>query len=194
MIWRRQDSPLIRANFTATSIVFAIICLSLTIMPGKIVSGSAPNSTGITFDFFRILENPTSEKPDNLQSITINQRGRSFVIYTDRKPSFSIPVNEIISITIEREEIRGLKGGYVYKATLSISKDEKNRFDKFASANERQQFDFRFGNKRLGPVQFLGGFGGASGNKNEVATFLESTDSNSLKEIFAPIKNKVIWK
>lgn len=187
-------SRLIGPNFIVKSIVLAIIGLSLTIMPWKLVSSSAPNQPGVTFDFFRIVENPTSEKSDHLQSVKINERGRSFVIYTDRKPSFSILDSEIISITIEREETRGLKGDYVYKAAFSISKAQKKMLDDFASANGQYRFDFRFGNKRLGRVEFVGRFGGVSETKNEFATFLEPTDSTTLKEIFAPIKNKVIWK
>ena len=193
-IHHRIKSPLNGANFLVNSIVLTIIGLSLAIMPGPLVSNSAPDQTTSTFDFFRVVENPTSEKSEALQSVKINKRGRSFVIYTERKPSFRIPVGEIISITIEREEIRGLKGDYVYKATFAISKSEKKRLDEFATINGQQYLDFRFGDKRLGMVQFVGQFGGVSETKNEVATFLESTDLVILKEIFAPIKNKVIWK
>ena len=130
-----------------------MIGLSLATMPESLVGGSAQSQTGVTFDFFRIVEKPTSEKSEPLQSVTINERGRSFVIYTERKPSFKIPLSEIISITIEQEGTRGWKvdreretekassqfkkeqntvaqeGGYVYKATFSISKSEKKRLD-----------------------------------------------------------------
>jgi hypothetical protein len=187
-------SRLIGPNFIVKSIVLAIIGLSLVIMLESLVRGSAQSQTGVTFDFFRIVEKPMSEKSEPLLSVTISERGRSFVIFTDRKPSFSIPVNEIISIAIEQEETRGLKGDYVYKATFSISKAQKKRLDDFASVNGQQPFDFRFGDKRLGRIQFVGRFGGVSETTNEFATFLEPRDSATVKEIFAPIKNKIIWK
>jgi hypothetical protein len=212
---RRIKSRLIGPNFIAKSIV-AIIGLSLATVPGKVVSSSAPNQTDVTFDFYRIVEKSTSEKSDHLQSVKINERGRSFVMYTERNPSYKMPLNEIISITIERERTRGWKvedrgrqtgkassqfkkeqdtvvqeGGYVYKATFSISKSEKKRLDEFANVIGQQRLDFRFGDRRLGRVQFVGRFGGVSETKNEFATFLETTN---VKEIFGSLKEKVIWK
>jgi hypothetical protein len=83
------------------------------------------------------------------------------------------------------------EGGYVYKATFSISKSEKKRLDEFVNVNGQQAFDFRFGDKRLGTVQFAGRFVGVSETKNEITTFLEPTN---VKEIFGSLKEKVIWK
>jgi len=213
---RKIKSRLIGPNLIAQSIVLAIIGLCLATMPGKLVSSSAPNQTGVTFDFYRIVEKSTSEKSDHLQSVKINERGRSFVIYTERNPSYKMPLSEIIAITIEREKIRGwkvedrergtgkassqfkkeqdtvaLEDGYVYKATFSISKSEKKRLDEFVNVNGQQALDFRFGDKRLGTVQFVGRFVGVSETKNEVTTFLEPTN---VKEVFGSLKEKVIWK
>jgi len=126
-----------------------------------------------------------------------------------------IPVNEIVSITLEPERTRVLKaedlkketskldpqskkddkldtqqGDYVYKATFSLSKSEGRRHQDFANANEGGRFDFRFGDKRLGVVQFIGSFGDAG----EFTTFLKKNERPKLMEIFAPIKDKMIWK
>jgi hypothetical protein len=213
---RRMRSRLIAPNFIAKSIVLAMISLTLAIMPETFVGSSAASQTGVAFDFFRIVEKPTNDRSDHLQSVKINERGRSFVIYTERNPSYRIPLSEIISITIERERTRGWKvegqeretgkgrsqfkkeqdmveqeGGYVYKATFSISKSEKKRLDEFAHANGQQRFDFRFGDSRLGRVQFVGRFAGVSETKNEFATFLEATN---VQERFGPLNEKVIWK
>src|SRR5262245_64720180 len=97
-------TSLITANFIAKGLVLAITGLFLATMPGKLVSSSGPNQSSNTFNFFRIVENPSSEKSDQLQSVKISERGRSFVIFTELSPSFSIPLSEIISIKIEREE------------------------------------------------------------------------------------------
>jgi hypothetical protein len=123
---------------------------------------------------------------------------------------------EIISITIELERIRGWRpaprknatgeaasqtkkeattsgreDGYIYKATFSLSKSETKRFNQFANANDKQAFDFRLAETRLGTVQFVGPFGGGPEGNNEFTTFLEMAN---VKETFAPFKDKVIWK
>src|SRR5262245_17632543 len=178
--------PRIMHRRITSGVVLAIISLCLIIIPEILFSGSVPN---LTFDFYRVVENPNKESGD-LGTVTINRRGRPYDIYTEQKASFSIPVDEINSITIEREAVRGTKDEYVYKATFSLTRSEKMRLDKFASVNDRNHFDFTFGSNRLGTVQFVGRFAGG----NSMTTFLESTDSTLIKEIFAPIKNKLIWK
>ena len=169
----------------------------------------------LTFDFFRVVHKLPSEQPEKWQSIKINDRRGSYLIYAERVASFRIPVNEIVSITLEREQTRVLKaedreketaktspqsneehkmdtqqGGYVYKATFSLSKSEGKRHYEFANANEGGRFDFWFGDKRLGVVQFIGSFGEGA----EFTTFLNVGGRTHLIKIFAPIKEKVIWK
>lgn len=180
---------MIRSNFKVKSFILTIIGLSLTITSVRPVDSSSPDKPRLTFDLFRVVENVSKEKSAELRTVEINRRGGSFVIFTEPKPSFSIPVGEVNSITIEREHTRGTKNEYVFKATFSISKLEKMRFDAFASVNDGKRFDFRFGSNRLGTVQFVGRFEGGT----DVTTFLESTDSRLLNKMFDPIKSKVIW-
>lgn len=167
-------------NATSTSIFLCMIFVVLAATPKVLVSSPAPNRTGLTFDLFRIVHKLPSEQPEKWQSVTINDRRGSYVIYAERIPSHKIPVNEIVSITLERERTRVLKaedpkkettktgpqskkdykldtqpGDYVYKATFSLSKSEGKRHQDFASANEGGRFDFRLGDKRLGVVEPL---------------------------------------
>lgn len=202
-------------NATSTSIFLCMSFVVLAAAPIVLVSSPAQNRPGPTFDLLRVVHKLPSEQPEKWQSIKINDRRGSYLIYAERVPSFRIPVNEIVSITLERERIHGWKAedrergtgeispqskkehkmdtqqsGYVYKATFSLSKSEIKRFDDFANANEGQRFDFRFGDKRLGIMQFIGSFGGGS----EFATYLNAGERTNLIEIFAPVKDKVIWK
>jgi hypothetical protein len=213
----RTKLQLVGQNIAAKSTFFAIVVLCLaTTSPTTLLSSPVPNQKGATFDLFRIVEKQSNDLSERLQSVKITERGRSYVVFTERDPAFKIPLSEIVSITIERENIRGWKakeperdkgkvspktkneqpvdtqdGGFVYKATFIISKSEKKRLDEFANANGQQALDFRFGNRRLGTVQFVGRFGGVSETKNEFATFLEATN---VKEVFGSLKDKVIWK
>lgn len=203
---------LVGVSIARTSIFIAIVILSQFISPTTILSGTVSSQIGASFDLFRIVEKQSSDQSQRLQSIKITERGSSYFLFTEPSPSFKIPLSEIISITIERERIRGWKvknrereterassqsknqqntvameDGYVYKATFSISKSEKKRFDGFAIANERQSFDFRFGDKRLGTVQFVGRFDGGS-------TFTSYLEATNVKDVFGSLKEKVIWK
>jgi hypothetical protein len=175
-----------RVIFNAKRITFAIIGLTLATMLGTLASSLASSHAAATFDFFRLVEKPSTEKTDQLQSVKIERRGKSFAIYTERKPSYKMPLSEIISITIERDI--GLDE--LYKTTFSISRPEKRRFDEFANVNDQQRFDFRFGDRRLGTVQFVGRFGGSE-SKPEFTTFLEP---RAVKEVFGSLKEKVVWK
>jgi len=212
---RRIKSRLGSLNTTAKSIFLCIIFVVLAVTPKVLESSQAPNQKGLTFDFFRVVHKLPSEQPEKWQSIKINDRRGSYLVYAERVASFRIPVNEIVSITLEPERTRVLKaedlkketsktgpqskkdykldtqqGDYVYKATFSLSKSEGRRHEEYANANEGARFDFRFGDKRLGVVQFIGSFGGAG----EFTTFLKENERPKLMEIFAPIKDKVIWK
>jgi hypothetical protein len=144
------------------------LCL-LTTLPGKLVGGSVPSKGGATFDFFRIVEKHDTDKSAHLDAVRIHDRGRTYVVYTERDAVFRIPATEVISITIEREHIRGMgEHDYLHKATFSLQRSE-----------------------RLGRVQFVGRFGGTSESANEFSTFLEIKD---VQRAFAPLKEKVIWK
>ena len=202
-------------NITAKTIFLCVIFVVLAVAPKALESSQAPNQTGLTFDFFRVVEKLPSEQPERWQSLKVSDPRGSYLIYAEHVPSFRISVNEIVSITLERDRTRVLKaedlnketsttgpqskkdhklgtqeGDYVYKATFLLSKAEGNRHKDFANSNQGGRFDFRFGDKRLGIVQFIGTFGGAS----KFTTFLRENDRPKLMEIFAPIKDKVLWK
>ena len=215
MNYQSTKSCVVSLNTTAKSVFLYMVFVVLAIAPKVLESSQAPNQKGLTFDFFRVVHNLPSEQPEKWQFIKINDRRGSYLIYAERVASFRIPVNEIVSITLEPERTRVLKaedlkketsktdpqskkdykldtqqGDYVYKTTFSLSKSEGRRHEDFANANEGGRFDFRFGDKRLGVVQFIGSFGGAG----EFTTFLKENERPKLMEIFAPIKEKVIWK
>jgi hypothetical protein len=165
--------------------------------PKALMGSTTPVQKGLNFELFRIVHKLPSEQPEKWQAVTINDRRGSYVLYAERIPSFRIPVNEIVSITLERERTRVLdykldthQGDYVYKATFLLSKSEGKRQADFANANEGGRFDFRFGDKRLGVVQFVGSFG----EGGQFTTFLKENERPKVMEIFAPIKDKVIWK
>lgn len=205
---------LIKLNTNAKNIFLCIIFVVFTVTPNVLQSSQVPNRKDLTFDFFRVVQKLPSEQPEKWQSINMNDRRGSYLIYAERVPSFRISVNDIVSITLERERTRGSRtedlknetsttgpqskkdykpdteqGDYVYKATFSLSKSEGRRYKDFANANEGERFDFRCGDKRLGVVQFIGSFGGG-----EFTTFLKESQRPKIMEIFAPLKEKVIWK
>jgi hypothetical protein len=143
--------------------------------------------------------------------------GRPYETYVERIPFFTILANDILSVTIQKEKTYyGTKGleemvkdtlkqrtakqkndnpvDQVYTATFSLSKDAKKPFENFANSHEQQPFDLRLGNRRLGIVQFIGPFGGPDSTRTDFTTFLESTNPTEIQNIFAPIKNKTIWK
>jgi hypothetical protein len=75
----------------AKCIILITIILSLAIMPGKLVASAAPSQTTSSFDLFRIVEKSTSKRPDQLNAVTIYKRGKSFVLYTERTPTYRMP-------------------------------------------------------------------------------------------------------
>ncbi|MSP41318.1 MAG: hypothetical protein EXR70_22760 [Deltaproteobacteria bacterium] len=192
-----------------------MIFVFLAATPMGLVSSPAATRTDLTFDLLRIVHNIPSVQPENWQSIEVDDRRGSYVIFAERVPYFRISAKEIVSIMLEHARTRVLEGkdgkkesaktsphskkqlkmdtlqdDSSFKAKFLFSKSEGKRLHDFANANEGERFDFRFGEKRLGVMRFVGSFGGGA----EFTTFLNVGERACLWEIVAPIKEKLIWK
>jgi hypothetical protein len=123
-----------------------------------------------------------------------------------QKPAFTIDSNEIRSIALGKVEVNTLANGrqeksyrnstgksYRYRATLTLVEPVRKKFAIFANANDGQLYELRYGSHRLSVIQFVVPSGGFDTN-SAFAFYLESTSLNDLKQIFSPIKKKIVWE
>jgi hypothetical protein len=180
------------------------------------VNAEVPNAESISF-FKVISDKSIYEKSPNqfhVSKQTANSRV-SYELYIARSPSLTLPLTEVVSITIGRQRSYGFEDGaqeaikdmkrpgqergassnsplgFVYTATIVLTGNGQKTFADFAKKYEGEHFDCRVGENSLTIAQIIPESRGAS---SRFVISLASKDEAQLKQIFAPIGNKVIWK
>lgn len=179
------------------------------------------NTNTVDLAFFRMIEDKAAyeKSREKFELVTASDRKGSHQIIVERVASFRIASKEIRSVRVSKqktyssassgEEIAkdsttpkvGKKPseevfphGFVYRVTFSLNEAIAKSFSVFANNHERQRFDLRLGNNRIGTVQFIGRFEVRSGQPLETTTYLETSIREKAEQILSPLRDKITWE
>ena len=162
--------------------------------------------------FFRVTEDKGmySKDPAKYDRVVFPPRAGGSEVYVERSPALRIYSGEIDSVVIERqkdvqetlEEIFGIKspgseGGQKtdanesvpYQVTFFLNEAGSTKLNKFLREHDGEWIDVKMNNQRLSTPRIIGPFG-----SRQFSLGLAGKPADRLKEMFSPIKEKVIWK
>ncbi len=190
-----------------------IVCTSLAIALSS-CTGAPSTSPGL--EHFRATEDSEefSKHPEIYDKVTDPLRPK--VVYVERKPLMTIHLGEIMAITVEEEpppvsleefvkkflgQAPGQSGGTkrerkpgendadYYRITFSLEDEGGRRLREFAQKHNKELFDLRLNNRRIGIVRILGPVDG-----NSFTAAVRGGGRQHVEELLSPVKEKVTWK
>ena len=216
----RRDAAIV-VMLVKFTILLVIGGIAMVASVGVARGQKSSSSNSLDLVLFRMIDEKTSyeKNRDKFETVTAtNSKGRYHIIVA-RVPSFRVSGKEIRSVRVSKQKIYSTDSsgreivkdslessagkkpskeifphGFVYKVTFVLNETEGRAFSDFANKNERERFDLRLGNNRLGNVQIIGRFETRPGRPHELTTYLETNVPEKAKEILSPLKDKTTWE
>lgn len=173
-----------------------------------------------SLSFFRVVaEKEYKQSPERFQVSKHSELGTVFDLYTERKPTFTVPLREIVSVTIETQQKYGPKYGieeaikdfkqsgsdrnanaksspygFIYTANITLSPTAQKLFSEFVNKNDGKQFDCRLGTQSLSIAHIVVPPHLPPGvTSSKFLLWLGEKDKDQIKVIFSPIGDKLRW-
>jgi hypothetical protein len=177
-------------------------------------TGAPSTSPGL--EHFRATEDSEefAKHPESYDKVTDPLRPK--LVYVERKPLMTIHLGEIMAVTVEEEppgvsleefakeflgQAPGQSGGTkreskpgendadYYRITFSLGVEGGRKLREFAQKHNKELFDLRLYNRRIGIVRILGPLDG-----NSFTAAVRGGSRQHIEELLSPVKEKVTWK
>jgi hypothetical protein len=186
--------------------------------------GAAQRGELTTLAFFRAVDKATyARSPANYERVVYRDRTGDDVVYIERRSAHQIPANGIVAVLVtktkkygnsseEKKELERISkeiettgkvtkrtpetypSGFYYSITFKMTAPAFKRFVLFANKNSKASFQMRLGKRDLGVLPHFVYYEDDSTEDMEFGIATQTDDTNRIKEMLSPIKDKVSWE